>query len=50
VTRTVEIYRPETTEGQTVTTASGVVDANIQLINDAALTGDGTSGTPWGPA
>jgi hypothetical protein len=28
----------------------GEVDANIQLINDAALTGDGTSGTPWGPA
>jgi hypothetical protein len=51
VTRTVEIYRPETTEGQTVTTASGVVDANIQLINDAALTGDGTQGTsPWGKA
>lgn len=30
-------------------TVSGQVDANVQSINDAALTGDG-SGTPWGPA
>jgi hypothetical protein len=30
-------------------TVAGEVDANVQSINDAALTGDG-SGTPWGPA
>jgi len=33
-----------------VTNAAGEVDANIQSINDAALTGNGTVGTPWGPA
>lgn len=30
-------------------TAAGQVDANVQSVNDVALTGDG-SGTPWGPA
>jgi len=30
-------------------TVAGNVDANIQRINDVALTGDG-SATPWGPA
>jgi hypothetical protein len=30
-------------------TVAGQVDANIQSINDVALTGDG-SATPWGPA
>lgn len=30
-------------------TVAGQVDANVQYINDAALTGNG-SGTPWGPA
>lgn len=30
-------------------TVAGEVDANVQSINDAGLTGDG-SGTPWGPA
>ena len=28
-------------------TQTGVVDANIQYINDAIVTGDGTSGTEW---
>lgn len=31
-------------------TVANQLDANIQSINDASLTGDGTSGTPWGPA
>jgi hypothetical protein len=31
-------------------TVAGQVDANVQSINDAALTGDGTVGTEWGPA
>lgn len=26
------------------------IEANVKAINDVALTGDGTSGTPWGPA
>lgn len=30
-------------------TAAGQVDANVQSVNDVALTGDG-SATPWGPA
>lgn len=30
-------------------TVAGQVDANVQSINDAALTGDGST-TPWGPA
>lgn len=32
-----------------VFTVANQVDANVQYINDAALTGDG-DGTPWGPA
>lgn len=32
-----------------VFTVANQVDANVQSINDTALTGDG-SGTPWGPA
>lgn len=31
-------------------TVAGEVDANVQSINDAALSGNGTSGDPWGPA
>jgi hypothetical protein len=31
-------------------TVAGEIDANVQSINDAALTGDGQSGTEWGPA
>lgn len=30
-------------------TVSGQVDANVQSINDTALQGNGTSGTPWAP-
>jgi len=30
-------------------TTTGQVDANVQSVNDTALTGNG-SGTPWGPA
>lgn len=30
--------------------ASTPIDANVKEVNDVALTGDGTSGTPWGPA
>jgi len=26
------------------------LSVNIKKVNDVALTGDGTSGTPWGPA
>ena len=33
-----------------VTNAAGEVDANVQSINDKALTGDGSVATPWGPA
>lgn len=36
------------TDSLTFTTA-GQVDANIQYVNDVAVTGDG-DGTPWGPA
>lgn len=31
-------------------TVAGQVDANVQAVNDTSLTGDGSSGTPWGPA
>jgi hypothetical protein len=31
-------------------TVANELDANVQSINDAALTGDGTVGTEWGPA
>jgi hypothetical protein len=31
-------------------TVAGQVDANIQYVNDTAVTGDGQSGTEWGPA
>jgi hypothetical protein len=37
------------TDSLTFTTANQV-DANIQSINDTALTGNGQSGTEWGPA
>lgn len=30
-------------------TVAGQVDANIQYVNDTAVTGDGGSGTEWGP-
>lgn len=30
-------------------TLSGQVDANIQSVNDTAVTGDGSTSTPWGP-
>jgi hypothetical protein len=30
-------------------TVSGQVDANIQYVNDVQVTGDGESGTEWGP-
>ena len=31
-------------------TVAGQVDANIQYVNDVQVTGDGQSGTEWGPA
>lgn len=31
-------------------TVAGSVDANIQHVNDTAVTGDGQAGTEWGPA
>lgn len=37
------------TDGLTYTVA-GLVDVNIQSVNDAAITGNGQSGTEWGPA
>lgn len=37
------------TDGLTYT-VSGLVDVNIQSVNDAAITGNGQSGTEWGPA
>jgi hypothetical protein len=30
-------------------TVANQIDANVQSINDKALTGDGSTGTPWGP-
>lgn len=30
-------------------TVAGVVDSNIQRVNDVTVTGDGSGGTPWGP-
>ena len=30
-------------------TVAGQVDANIQYVNDVAVTGDGGTGTEWGP-
>ena len=30
-------------------TSSGVVDANIQYVNDVQVTGTGSSADPWGP-
>lgn len=35
---------------QLVFTVANMVDANIQRVNDVAVTGDGQSGTEWGPA
>lgn len=37
------------TDSLTFTTA-GQVDANIQYVNDVEVTGDGQTGTEWGPA
>jgi len=31
-------------------TVANQIDANIQYVNDVAVTGDGQSGTEWGPA
>lgn len=31
-------------------TVANQLDANVQSVNDALLEGDGTAGTPWGPA
>jgi hypothetical protein len=31
-------------------TVAGVVDANIQRVNDVAVTGTGANGDEWGPA
>lgn len=31
-------------------TVAGVLDANIQYVNDVEVTGDGETGTEWGPA
>jgi hypothetical protein len=31
-------------------TVAGQVDANIQYVNDVAVTGNGQLGTEWGPA
>ena len=36
------------TDSLTFTTA-GEVDANIHSVNDTAVTGDGETGTEWGP-
>lgn len=33
-----------------VFTVSGQVDANVQYVNDVAVTGVGTEANPWGPA
>ena len=43
-------YLQPTTAGRTVNvSATGEADTNVQSINDAALTGNGTVSTPWGP-
>lgn len=44
-----EVAAIKTQTDKFVFTVANVVDANIQRVNDVALTGDG-SGTPWGPA
>lgn len=31
-------------------TVSGQIDANIQYVNDVQVSGNGSDGTPWGPA
>ena len=50
VTRVVEIYRPKIALGETITASvSGQVDANITYVNDVAVTGAGTTASPWGP-
>jgi hypothetical protein len=30
-------------------TVAGMVDSNIQYVNDVLVTGDGQTGTEWGP-
>ena len=50
VTRTVELYRRDTTSGKTlVVGAAGQGDANIQYVNDVEVTGTGATGDEWGP-
>lgn len=36
--------------GGALNIAGGKVDANVKQVNDTDLTGDGSIGTPWGPA
>lgn len=44
-----EVSAIKTKTDQLTFTVANQLDANVQYINDTALTGDG-SGTPWGPA
>jgi hypothetical protein len=41
---------PANLEDLNITDSTGIVKANIKQVNDTALTGNGTIGTPWGPA
>ena len=61
----VELYRPETTKGSTLTvqdvtdikvktdqltySITDTLDANVQYVNSVQLFGDGSALTPWGP-
>lgn len=36
--------------GSALNISGGKVEANVKQINDTTLTGDGSSGNPWGPA
>lgn len=49
VTRTITLFRPKITAGQTVTAANGAADADVEYVNGVEIVGDGAA-TPWGPA
>lgn len=50
VTRTIELYRPKITVGETLAVASGGAGAaDVQYVNGVEVVGDGEPGTEWGP-
>jgi hypothetical protein len=50
VTTANDITSIKTQTDKFVFTVANQVDANIQYVNDVEVTGDGQSGTEWGPA